>query len=118
VPISQKLVLAEQRLRDRIHKTKRRESKQARNKAEEENQIQQMTPHFKDAGRIARMPSITCTADQKKGENKHELIVHNLWEEKMRQIHMDRDRNLREFDISAQKDIKIDQKTHVPREPS
>jgi hypothetical protein len=44
--------------------------------------------------------------------------MHNLWEEKMPQIDQDRDRNWREFDISAEKDIKIGEKTHVPREPS
>jgi hypothetical protein len=59
-----KVVLAEHRLRDRIHKTKRRESKQTRNKAEQKNQIQQMTPHFEYPGRIASMPSITCSADE------------------------------------------------------
>jgi hypothetical protein len=64
VPIAEKLVLAEQRLRDRKHKTKRRESKQTRNKTERKNQIQKMTAHFKDAGTSARMPSDTCSADQ------------------------------------------------------
>jgi hypothetical protein len=44
--------------------------------------------------------------------------MYNLWEEKMGQVHLDRDRDLREFDISAQKDIKIDEKTQVPRELS
>jgi hypothetical protein len=44
--------------------------------------------------------------------------MHNLGEQKMRQIHLDRDCNFREFDISAQKNIKIGEKTHVPRERS
>jgi hypothetical protein len=44
-------------LRDRKHKTKRRKSKQTRNKAEEENQIQQMTRNFKDEGTIASIPN-------------------------------------------------------------
>jgi hypothetical protein len=118
LPISGKLVLAEHRLRDRIRKTKSRESKQTRNKAEEKNQIQQMSPHFKDAGTIASMPGHACSADQEKGDTKHLLIMHNLWEEKIRQIHLDRDRNLSEFGISAQKDRKIREKTHVPRERS
>jgi hypothetical protein len=64
VPISEKLVLAWPRLRDRKHKTKRRESKQTRNKAGEENQIQQMTQNFEDAGTIASMLNHTCSADQ------------------------------------------------------
>jgi hypothetical protein len=51
-------------LRDRKHKTKRRKSKQTRNKAEEEDQIQQMTENFKDAGRIASIPNSACSADQ------------------------------------------------------
>jgi hypothetical protein len=42
LPISEKLVFAGQRLRDRKHKTKRRENRQTRNKAEEKNQIQEM----------------------------------------------------------------------------
>jgi hypothetical protein len=90
-----------------MHKTKRRESKQTRNKAEEKKQIQEMSPPFKDAGTIANMPSHTCSADQEKGDTKHLLIMCNLWEEKMGQIHLDRDRNLREFDKSAHKNIRI-----------
>jgi hypothetical protein len=41
-----------------------RESKQTRNKAGEENQIQEMTQSFKDAGTITSMPNHTCSADQ------------------------------------------------------
>jgi hypothetical protein len=53
-------------LRDRKHKTKRRKSKQTRNKAaaEEENQVQQMTRNFKDAGSIVSIPSDASSADQ------------------------------------------------------
>jgi hypothetical protein len=64
------------------------------------------------------MPTHTCSADQSKGDTKRLFIIHNLWEEKMCQIHLNRERNLREFDILTQKDIKIGEKTHVPREPS
>jgi hypothetical protein len=51
-------------LKDRKHKTNRRKSKQTRNNAEDENQIQQMTRHFKDAGTIASIANDACSADQ------------------------------------------------------
>jgi hypothetical protein len=101
-------------LRDQKHKSKRRKGKQTRNKAEEKNQSQQMTRHSQDAEAIASMPNYTCSADQSKGHNKRLPIMHDLLEEKMRQIHLYRDRNLRDFDIWAQKDIEIGEKMHVP----
>jgi hypothetical protein len=64
LPISENSVMAGQRLKDREHKTKRRKSKQTRNKADEENQIQQMTRNFKDAGTIANIPNDASSADQ------------------------------------------------------
>jgi hypothetical protein len=70
VPISEKLVLAERRLKDRIHKTKRRESKETRNKAEEDNQIQQITHNFEDAEAIGSIASHFERKWRQKHENK------------------------------------------------
>jgi hypothetical protein len=51
-------------MKDRKQKTKRRKSKQTRNKAEEKNQIQQMTRNFKDAGPIVSIPNDASSPDQ------------------------------------------------------
>jgi hypothetical protein len=54
-------------LRDRKHKTKRRKSKQTRNKAaaeEEENQIGDLTRDFKGAATIPSIANDACSADQ------------------------------------------------------
>jgi hypothetical protein len=64
LPISEKLVMACQRLKNRKHKTKRRKSKQTRNQAEDKNQIQQMARNFKDPGRIATIPNDASSTDQ------------------------------------------------------
>jgi hypothetical protein len=44
--------------------------------------------------------------------------MHNLLKQKIREIDLDRDRNLRGFDMKADKNIKIEEKTHVQRGPS
>jgi hypothetical protein len=51
-------------MRDRKHKTIRQESKQTKNEAGEQNQIQQMTQNFQDGGTIASMPNHISSADQ------------------------------------------------------
>jgi hypothetical protein len=45
-------------------------------------------------------------------------ITHNLLKQKIREIDLDRDRNLRQFDMRAPQNIKIEEKTHVQRGPS
>jgi hypothetical protein len=55
-------------LKDRKPKNKRRESKQTRNKAEEENQIQQITENFEDAEALGSIASHF----ERKWRQKHE----------------------------------------------
>jgi hypothetical protein len=44
--------------------------------------------------------------------------MRNLLKQKNREIDLDRDSNLRKFDLRAHKNIKIEEKTHVQRGPS
>jgi hypothetical protein len=80
--ISAKLVLARQRLRDRKHKTKRRKSKQARNKAEEKNQIQQMTGNFKMQEQLPACQIISPPLISKKDTTNAGLSCITSWKRK------------------------------------
>jgi hypothetical protein len=92
-----------------------RKSKRTRNKTQEKNQIQYMTRNFKDAGIISHIPNYTCSANQYKGHNRPLSLRHSLWKQKTCEIDMDRDRNLREFNLRAHNNIKIEERTHVQR---
>jgi hypothetical protein len=85
-------------------------SKQTRNKAQEKNQIQQITGDLKDAEIIASLPDYNCSADQQKGHNKSLAMMQNLLKKKMRHISLYRYRNLREFGIERTKTANLERK--------
>jgi hypothetical protein len=51
-------------LRDRKYKTQKRTTNKTRNKAEEENQIRDLTRDFKDGATIPSIANDACSADQ------------------------------------------------------